>query len=101
MFYWRFSEFTQRLSCSLRPVFFTIIFKLVGIHDSRHRDTILSTRFRDLDERWKSASTGRRNRRSQLLRQTSCPARWGRRVRPAFPWPQTLVGIYDEQSPET
>src|SRR5439155_7500857 len=44
-------------------------------------------RFRDLDERWKSASTGRRNRLPHLLRQTIDPARrWGRRFRLPFQW---------------
>src|SRR5438105_5454315 len=51
------------------------------------------TRFRDLDERWKSASTGRRNRLPHLLPQTIDPARWGRRFRLPFPWPQSMVAI--------
>src|SRR6184192_1010438 len=57
-------------------------------------------RFRDLDERWKSASTGRRNRLPHLLRQTIDPARWGRRFRLPFQWSQSMVGIQDEQIPE-
>jgi len=59
------------------------ILKQPGVHN----------RFRDLDERWKSASTGRRNRLPHLLRQTIDPARWGRRFRLPFQWPQSMVGI--------
>src|SRR5881396_1353112 len=43
--------------------------------------------------RWKSASTGRRNRLPHLLRQTIDPARWGRRFRLPFQGPQSTVGI--------
>src|SRR5216117_3792865 len=50
-------------------------------------------RFRDLDERWKSASTGRRNRLPHLLRQTIDPSKWGRRFRLPFQRPQSMVGI--------
>src|SRR5437899_7225842 len=53
----------------------------------------MHNRFRDLHERWKSASTARRNRLPHLLRQTIDPARWGRRFRLPFPWPQSMVGI--------
>src|SRR5438034_3950009 len=48
-------------------------------------------RFRDLDERWKSASTGRRNRLPHLLCQPIDPARWGRRFRLPFQWPHGMT----------
>src|SRR5439155_26985048 len=68
---------------------------------ARSRAVAVHNRFRDLDERWKSASTGRRNRLPHLLRQTIDPARWGRRFRLPFQWPQSTVGIYDEQIQKT
>src|SRR5881396_3292119 len=54
-------------------------------------NSYVSQGFRNLDERWKSASTGRRNRLPHLLRQTIDPARWGRRFRLPFQWPQFLI----------
>src|SRR5438552_17805192 len=46
-------------------------------------DALPIYRFRDLDERWKSASTGRRNRLPHLLRQTIDPSKVGQAVSPA------------------
>src|SRR3989441_7312094 len=59
---------------------------------ARSRAVAVHNRFRDLDERWKSASAGRRNRLPPLLRQTIDPAKWGRRVCPPVPLAQTNVG---------
>src|SRR5439155_24428584 len=64
---------------------------ILGVHN----------RSRDLDERWKSTSTGRRNRLPHRLRQTIDPARWGRRFRLPFPWPQSMVGIKLNKFPKT
>src|SRR5438270_5156578 len=71
-----------------------------GAHDDRKRDRKVNhfaagaciTVF-GIGWRWKSASTGRRNRLPHLLRQTIDPARWGRRFRLTFQWPQSTVGI--------